>query len=202
MTGRIGSLVAAGWLLFACSPAAAGVVASPPAPPQAPEATPPVSTDPTDTATAPPAAPADGFRCAVELEIRDEARAHGTASSATDPEGARKTAWKRACDDLAAKQGLDCEDETRVRVVKRSSSTRITGDGDAATTEYEQTFELVSFRQAAGAGRSPDSRADACRAAADNACQALLSGPCPEGRVTVLRTDETGEPPAPIHRTI
>ena len=205
MTGRICGLLVAGWSLFACSPSAAQARdTTPPTPATAEPAAPDAVSDAAPPSP-PPKAPADetdGFSCLVDIEIRDPDRARGTGHSTTDPEQARKKAWDDACADLKHKQGLDCEDESRVRVVKRSSSTSFAMEHGKKTTYYEQVYELVGFREASGMGRSATSRSDACEAAADNACQALLGSTCPADRVTVLRTDQAPEGPPPPRNTI
>lgn len=206
MTGRIYGLLVAGWSLFACSPSAAQArdTTSPPTSAAAPPAT---SASASQTRAVPksPAAPAEDaqrYSCAVDIEIRDADRARGTGTSDSDPEQARKDAWKRACAELNNSRGLDCEDETRVRVVRRSSSTSMSVVEGEQIARYEQVYELVGFREASGIGRSARSRADACQIAADNACQATLGAPCPADRVSVLRTDQATEGPVPPRNTI
>ncbi len=205
MTGRICGLLVAGWSLFACSPSAAQARdTTPPQQAGAQDASPAAATT-APVVTAPPKASADettGFSCTVDIEVRDAHRARGTGRSSTDPEQARKKAWGDACADLKQRSGLDCEDESRVRVVKRSSSTSVAVEHGESRTHYEQTYELVGFRETSGLGRSATSRADACQVAADNACQALLGAACPADRVTVLRTDQAPEGPPPARNTI
>lgn len=189
-------------LLLACGPASARSATPASASPNRGGAT---SSSPGGAAatTAPPRA---AFVCRVDVEIREPERAHGTAASDTSATDAHDVAWQRACDDLRARSGLDCENDARVRVVKRSSSTRASPSGDAMKAHYEQTFELVGYRLARGEAGSDASFAQACNAAADNACRAALGTPCPEGRVVVLKADGDGEarPPAgpPARKTI
>lgn len=142
--------------------------------------------------------------CRVDVEIRDAGRAQGTAASDQSSTEAHDLAWRRACDDLRARSGLDCEDDERVRVVKRSSSTRMSTTDAGRSTRYEQSFELVGYRLARGEAGSDESFAAACTAAADRACRAALGEACPEGRVVVLRAqgDDPGAkaPPGPPSR--
>lgn len=181
-------------LLVACAPAPARTAA--PAPSSASAA-----------ATAPPPAPVaraapsesrggargQGFHCQVQLEIRDADRASGTAKSDKSSDAAHDLAWRRACDALLTQTGLDCEDTTRVRVVKRSSSTSMTASSGQGSSHYEQTFELVGFRLAHGQGQADTRFADACADAAQHACEAALGTPCPDGRVTVLHAEGDDE---------
>ena len=189
-------------LLFACGPAAARSARPAPTPPS-PEASPATAAPATPAATSPPRA---AFVCRVDVEIREAERAHGTAGSDKSATEAHDLAWQRACDELRARSGLDCDDDGRVRVVKRSSSTRASGSGDAMKAHYEQTFELVGYRLARGEAGSDSSFAQACAAAAESACRSALGTPCPEGRVMVLKADGDGggRPPEspPSRRTI
>lgn len=186
-------------LLLACGPASARSATPASASPSR-GAAPSGSPSAAAATTVPPRA---AFVCRVDVEIRDPERAHGTAASDASATEAHDVAWQRACDDLRARSGLDCENDARVRVVKRSSSTRASGSGDAMKAHYEQTFEIVGVRLARGEAGSDASFAQACTAAADNACQAALGTPCPEGRVIVLSADGDGEgrpPPGPPAR--
>jgi hypothetical protein len=193
-----------GILLLACGPAAArGSRPASASPVQATEPSGSAETPGSSAATAPPRA---AFVCRVDVEFREAERAQGSGASDASATEAHDLAWRRACDDLRARSGLDCEDDARVRVVKRSSSTRAAGSPDGTSAHYEQVFELVGFRLARGEAGSDSSFAQACTTATDSACRAALGTACPEGRVVVLKAEGDGQarPPAgpPPRRTI
>jgi hypothetical protein len=176
------------WVLSGgCAPAVARASA-----PQAPDA------PAREASPEAPAATAEAplYSCAVEVEIRAAERATGRAQS-DDPSVAHDLAWQRACEDLRTRTGLECTDESRVRVVKRSSSTRMQTSGDETSATYEQVFELATFERARGRGGSDDHPTAACQAATQAACRAALGTACPAGRVVVL---EVVDPPAAPRR--
>jgi hypothetical protein len=193
-----------GLLLLACGPAAAR--ASRPASTSPDKASGPSGSAGSPRSSAATTPPRAAFVCRVDVEIREAERAQGTGASDTSATEAHDLAWRRACDDLRARSGFDCEDDARVRVVKRSSSTRAEGSPDGARAHYEQVFELVGFRLARGEAGSDSSFAQACTTATDNACRATLGTACPEGRVVVLKAEGDGQarPPTgpPPRKTI
>jgi hypothetical protein len=133
--------------------------------------------------------------CRVRVEIVAGARVRGEGRAEGDAEAARAQAWHDACERLRAFDGSSCEDETRMRVVKRSLTTRpISAAGSPPGLEHVAVVEILPIRQAAGRGSAPRSVEDACHAALADACARAISNTCPEAGVTIVERHADGPP--------